>query len=147
MADGPNKGAGGSGDSPGPPVDRLLAQRLEWVEALYGSLHRACGNLLSSSISEDPTRKDLATVTFQLQHPLEDGSDRYVKDLVTQWARLNDVEPRSVEITPLAITATLHIKYRGGGGTNYTPWDKRPVPSRRGGGFGRSSTSKRRRGR
>jgi hypothetical protein len=146
MADRPTK-RGGPGVSPGPPVDRLLAQRLEWVELLYGSLQRACGTMRGSTTHEDPTRRDLATVVFHLQHPLEDGSARYVKDLVTQWARLNDIEPRSVEVTPLTITATLHIKYRGGGGTNYTPWDKRPVPSRRGGGFGRSSTSKRRRGR
>jgi hypothetical protein len=144
MADGANKGAGGPGVSPGPPVDRLLAQRLEWVKELYGSLQRACGNLHTSSIREDPTRKDLATVVFHLQHPLEDGSARYVKDLVTQWARLNDIEPRSVEVSSLAITATLHVKYRGGGGTDYTPWDTRPVPPRRGGGFGRNSASKRR---
>ena len=147
MADGPRKGEGGPGDSPGSPIDRLLSQRLEWVELLYGSLQRACGTLRGSHIHEDPTRKDLATIVFYLQHPLEDGSEHHVKSLVTQWARLNDVEPRSVEITSLAITATLHIKYRGGGGTNYTPWDERPVPSRRGGGFGRSSASKRRRGR
>lgn len=144
MADRPTKAEGGPGDSPGPPIDRLLAQRLEWVGLLYGSLQRACGALCGCGVSEDPTRRDIATVVFHLKTPLEEGSAPVVKDLVAQWARLNDVEPKSVEVTSLAVTATLHIKYRGGGGTNYTPWDERPVPTKRGGGFGRRSQSRRR---